>query len=426
MSSGCGGLAPARWTAHPSVGERLWLEGFRLVVPGFKEPHNWVQALPFMWASATTRHDRARLLFPDIEIHDPGQLPTPHQHIHQFIGAWGKSAFARRPEKITEMVDTVRLAMLGRQSGLVITHQDTEHAFTGIPNTKVLHHGNVAGDDDFRAVEALFVIGGPFAPPGAIAKIASAEARCRVPYATPVRTPCVGLMEAGHGVALERQAYADPRLQAVHAGIYDSGIIQAIGRARGLRRTAANPVDVYLYANLPLPVPIASIDIYRQPSRLERMFLADGVPVNAADMHREYPGKPMFPSEAAAAKARERWGGRAGMQAQVRDLAQRAGVAWDILTWQPKAKGHKGRVRFLPHAQLAAFAAEVIREFGGYVIFQAEPLYRPPVWQEDIDIGGKRDLFLPMSESSRKRPSPRPGRISWAPPRAPPYQGELL
>ena len=134
----------------------------------------------------------------------------------------------------------------------------------------------------------------------------------------------------------------------------------------------------------------------------------------------------MFPSEAAAAKARERWGGRAGMQAQIRELAQRAGVAWDILTWQPKAKGHKGRVRFLPHAQLAAFAAEVIREFGGYVIFQAEPLYRPPVWQEDIDIGGKRDLFLPMSESSRKRPSPRPGRISWAPPRAPPHQGELL
>jgi putative DNA primase/helicase len=93
-------------------------------------------------------------------------------------------------------------------------------------------------------------------------------------------------MEDGFGVAIERLAYADPRLQAVHAGIYDSGIVQAIGRARGLNRTADTPVDVCVYANLPLPMPVATIERYKPISRLAKMFLNGCVPTNARDMRR--------------------------------------------------------------------------------------------------------------------------------------------
>jgi putative DNA primase/helicase len=418
---------------NDAVGERLWIESGRLQVPGFRRPADWVSGFPVIWASATTRIDRARQLFPDIQVVEPPPPATPHQRIHLRLGAFGKGAFGRSAHKITDMVDRVRVAMLGKKSGLVVCHKDVEHAFTDITNVKTLHHGSVAGDDDFHGIDSLFVVGGPFAPPGETRKLAQAEARCRILYGKPVRTPCSvtldhPFLEHATGVQIERLAYADPRMQRVHEGVYDAGIIQAVGRARGLNRGENNPVDIFVYANLPLPLPVTTIERTKPVSRLDKMFLAEHVPTNARDMARAHPR--MFPSAAAAAQARQRWHKLDGMQRRIVQLAQLAGDAWDEVLWQPDAKGHKARISFVPHAKRGEFKAEVIRNFGGYLIWQERPLYRPDGWVEDMDIPGKRDFFLGMSDSSwdgqpRMRVS-RAARAARPAQRAPPDQIALF
>jgi hypothetical protein len=414
-------------------GERLWIEGGRLVVPGLRQVKKQFAERPIIWASATTRPERARQILPDIEVVAPPQPAASHQRIHLRIGAFGKSSFGRSAHKITDMIDRVRVEMLGRRKGLVIAHKDIEHAFTGIANVETLHHGSVAGDDDFAGIDALFVVGGPFAPPGDVRKLAQAEARARVAYCKPVRTPCAVLLdhpfvEHPIGVQFERLGYTDPRMQRVHEGVYDAGIIQAIGRARGLNRTAENSVDVFVFGNLPLPMPVTSVERTKPVSRLDKMILAGHVPTNARDLARAHPR--MFPSADAAAKARDGWGKRDGMQARILQLAQLAGDAWDSVLWQPDAKGHKGRITFVPHAKRGEFKAEVIRTFGSVLIWQAQPLYRPAGWLEDMEEGRKSDIFLPSSESSfdgqpRLRVS-RGVRAARPAPRAPPHQTTLF
>jgi hypothetical protein len=317
--------------------------------------------------------------------------------------------------------------MLGKKKGLVVAHKDIEHVFAGIPGVGTLHHGSVAGDDDFADYDIQFVIGSQHAPPSEITRLASAEARCRVPYAKPLRTPCAVLMENGTGVAIERLAYADPRLQAIHAGIYDSGVVQAVGRARGINRTAANPVDIYVFANLPLPMPVASVERCQPISRLDQMFLDGCVPINAADMARFC--SHLFPSAEAAAQARHRWGGAEAMRARVRQLGHRAGEAWATVLCHPKGKGQKSRILFVRRDKLADVEAAIGKEFGGYLIFKYKPLTTGggQAWEvEDHDIGRKRDLFLPMSDSSPRRRRRSPSRLVCRRARPPPGQGELF
>jgi hypothetical protein len=54
--------------------------------------------------------------------------------------------------------------LFGRDTLVVVTNLDHEPAFAGIPNTRTLHHGALAGDDGFD-VDLLVSLGGPFAPP---------------------------------------------------------------------------------------------------------------------------------------------------------------------------------------------------------------------------------------------------------------------
>jgi hypothetical protein len=398
-------------------GPRLWVERGRLQVPGLREPAAWVDARPVIWASTTTRHERARQFFPTLEVVKPSAPVAPHQHVHLRLGAHGKSAFEKSAHKLDDMRDDIQVNMLGKKAGLVICYRAIEQAFAGIPNVKTLHHGSVAGDDDFRDIDALFVIGGPFARRRDIARIASAEARCWVPVAEPERTPCAALLADGGGVELTRLAYPDPRAQAVHAGIYGGAIEQAIGRARGINRTAADPVDVYVYANLPLSVPLASIERSWPPNRVAKMVLRGAVHANAADMHRFCPD--LFPSPAAARQAMHRWGGAEAVRAEARRLFHKSSEPCLAVTWQPKGRGYHSRTDYVLRSRLEAFRTAVLREYPDGledwklgVFTTGRP---PPRGGEDCDTIGKEDSFPMVSHSSPPIEPPIPHAGAGAP-----------
>lgn len=85
--------------------------------------------------------------------------------------------------------------------------------------------------------------------------------------------------------------HPDPLVEAVRWTISEGGVIQAIGRARGVRRTDANPVRVLLLGNLPLPLSITQAITWAeaQPSRLkvaaaEAAMRGKALPLGAADL----------------------------------------------------------------------------------------------------------------------------------------------
>jgi hypothetical protein len=200
----------------------------------------------------------------------------------------------------------------------------------------------------------------------------------------------------------DRLAYEDRAAQAIHAGIYDQAFVQGgLGRGRGINRTADTPLEIRILGNVPLPVPINSIDRWRPINRIAKMLLRGAVHLNAGDMHCFY--RDLFPSPDAAAQAIHRWNGRVALIAEVKRLARQLPALWVEVTWQPNGQGHRTRTSYVASANLAAVHAEALREFpAGLAAWTATPLTAaPPLWvAEDADMSGKKDFFPVMSASS--------------------------
>jgi hypothetical protein len=163
--------------------------------------------------------------------------------------------------------------------------------------------------------------------------------------------------------------------------IYDASIIQAIGRARGLNRTAANPVEIHVFANCPLPFPVASIDRWRRPSRLQKMLWRGIVPFSAAGMAKRYPE--LFRTPEAARTAKHRWGGEAGMLDTLLPLAESLPFPTALVTLQPS--GRKPVRMLVSREHVGTVHAEALAQFGSLASWHVEsfshgrPAPRPAV-----------------------------------------------
>jgi len=190
--------------------------------------------------------------------------------------------------------------------------------------------------------------------------------------------------------------------------IYDASIIQAIGRGRGLNRTAANPVEIHVFANCPLPTPLASITRHRRPSRLAKMLWRGIVPLGAAGMARRYPD--LFPSAEAARTAKYRWGGEAAILDALHGLADRMPWPSAIVTLQPSGQGHRRARLIVARERVEELRREALAEFGGLVSWQVAPFSQGtkprPIGKEDRYTSGKEVLFPELSHTSRPISSP--------------------
>jgi hypothetical protein len=369
-----------------------------MTVYGLRQPAAWLDNKPVLIASATARADRLRHFFPTLEHLAAPPPALPYQTVHQHLGSFGQRAMARR---LPEYIADARLLTMGKHA-LVITEEAFKKA---LPGVAVRHHGDVAGDNDYGDVEIVVQYGGPFPEPKDIARLASAEAGRIVPIAKPVKTSCVALMADGTGIAFDRLAYQDPTAQQIHEDVYDQAFVQGgLGRGRGINRSASTPLEIHILGNVPLPVPIASIDRWSKPSRLAKMMLRGHVPLGAADMRRFYPD--LFRSEDVARQAKHRWGGEAEIKAELRRLADRMPWPSVLVTWQPQGQGHKTRFDIVARPQLEERRNAAHREFGGIVAWRVEAFSRggAPLspTAEECDIPRKEVSFTEMSRSSRK------------------------
>ena len=199
-------------------------------------------------ASASARPELLAQHFPGLQSTPAPRPAAPFEFVHQRLGAFGREATER---KLPELLAEAEALIAGRRA-LIVTHLPcVEATRAALPGVAVRYHGGTVGDDDFGDVEVVIDYGGAFARRRDAFRLASAEAGRIIPTAAPVRTSAVALLSTGEGVRFDRLAYVDDAAQAVHAGIYDASILQAIGRGRGLNRTAANPVEVHVFANWP-------------------------------------------------------------------------------------------------------------------------------------------------------------------------------
>ena len=387
-------------------GERIEVnDRGQITVYRLRPAADWVAARPLVIASASARPELLEQHFPGLQ-HMPAPRPAaPFHTVHQHLGAFGREITEKRlPELILEAK-----ALIAGRKALIVTHKPCAEAIKkALPDVAVRYHGGTVGDDDFGDVEVQLVYGGAFPRPKDVRRLASAEAgRILPPDIKPVRTAAVALLADGSGAQFERLAYADEAAQAVHRGIYDGSIEQAIGRGRGLNRTADNPLETHFFGNCPLSTPVNSIGRWRRPSRLVKMLLQLGiVPLNAVNM--AWFCAALFPSPGAAAVAMHRWGGRVAMVEEVRQLARQLAEPTDLVTFQPAGQGFKARQLVCLRRQLAERQAEALGRFpDGFVRWDVKPFEEgralpPPVGiaADDHYIPRKEPPFPEMSWSS--------------------------
>jgi len=242
--------------------------------------------------------------------------------------------------------------------------------------------------------------------------------------------PATALLADGSGVGFVQPGFRDPLLQVALEQVRNSALEQAIGRARGINRTAANPVEVHVYSSAVLPYPVTTVSRWQRPGKLDHMLVARVVHSNSADLFRLFPN--LFPSVEAASKFVERLGNVAGFEAVLKALlfAGYQDDAWAKVTWQPAGQGMKPRASYAPRGPgLQALKDELEAEYGHLVCWQINSFTpgRPktptgPVSVEAIGlIEPIESINGPaLSESSHTDPASVPPKMGPPPPRPPP------
>ena len=194
----------------------------------------------------------------------------------------------RRANRLAEVVDYVAWQARRFAPGrvLVVTYKACEAAFENIPGVETGHFNAIAGLDVYRDVRLLVVVGRPLPSDAALAPLAGALFR-HLPeggYTSEVR----GVrMRDGSSRAVRVRAHADDKAELLRAAICDDQLIQAIGRGRGVNRSADDPLEVHVLADVALPLVHDAIVAWEtvQPDLFQRMLLA-GIAVDSPQRRR--------------------------------------------------------------------------------------------------------------------------------------------
>jgi hypothetical protein len=107
---------------------------------------------------------------------------------------------------------------------------------------------------------------------------------------------------------LPGEKHADPTAEAIRWSICEGELIQAIGRGRGINRTAAAPLEIDLLTDVVLPIAVHAVLPWEDicPSDHDVMAARGVILENAADMAKAFPD--LWPSREAAKKQNQRRG----------------------------------------------------------------------------------------------------------------------
>jgi hypothetical protein len=186
----------------------------------------------------------------------------------------------------------------GRQDTLVICQQKYEEWLktSSLPaGIAVEHFNNIEGLDRFKDVRLLILIGRTIPRPEAVETYAGALTGVQPVkanngtmdwYERVVRG--IHLADGG-GVAVNCDLHPDPTGEAVRWQICEGQLVQAIGRGRGVNRTAETPLDVDIVADVVVPITVNEAANWEAPSEVFEMLVEGIALTSPVDMVKARP-----------------------------------------------------------------------------------------------------------------------------------------
>ena len=251
--------------------------------------------------------DVLRKFHPDVKIVADIEATTPHATVRQVLGAPTSAGKLMRSE-VGRNREAVRRAVLlryveaGRCPTLVIAQKDIADWLRagGLPaGLEVAHFNAIAGLDGFKGVRLLIVIGRTMPNVVEVESMSGAITGLEgVKTAQPEkgprwydRTPLGLRMADGTGHPVDGDRHPDPVAEAVRWQIAEAEVMQAVGRARAVNRTAADPVVIEVWNGLALPLTVDEVMPWEKvPQGYEADMVADGMALSSpSDMAAAWP-----------------------------------------------------------------------------------------------------------------------------------------
>jgi len=321
------------------------------------------------YADATMNETIARVWLPQLRAIGAGAVAMPHVRVTQItdrafgytaviegnnLSTPGKEAAAKSARRVFRVIETLATKYAGKGAApgpdvLVVLPKAIEADWTGkLPaNVGTLHFGQLRGQDAFKGVAALLVVSRPLPAPEIVedgAEIIFGVDVARLPARRFYeKKPGVRVMADGTGLTASVLRHPDPHAEAVRWLACEAELIQAVGRGRGIHRTALAPLDVIVLTDVPLDaVPVSKAvtlaEIWRDFTRncpvgeLER---AGVLPMDWPGRGRVLAGLGFFKGTADAGEAFRNWllrhpverGHFAGLEATVTGGRGNANVA---------------------------------------------------------------------------------------------------
>lgn len=228
------------------------------------------RTLPTINADATMDIELLKLRVPHAELKAEIEAQTPHLKVRQVIGkTFGKRA-VEHDAKLQIQVETfARLeAMKSGGDVLLIANKAAQNEIEKRagesqgralpPFLKLAHFNALAGRDQWRDVTAAVIVGRPMPRPSEVELMAGILTGRAIEQTVPEGEwyPAATVTLAarsGQAVTVEAERHPNATAEAVRSLICEGELMQAVGRVRGVNRSVADPVEVILLGNVPVP-----------------------------------------------------------------------------------------------------------------------------------------------------------------------------
>jgi len=275
-----------------------------------------LRRLPIIHADATLQLELSRYYLPRLKMAIDLKIASPFAWTTQVIGmsvgitslqplpAGKRTALEEKrvATKRKRVVGTTRKLIAGRR-GLVIAQLAIEDDFKGLNNVEVAHFGAINGIDRWGVgIDVLVIIGRSLPWKTTLARYAAAIT------GKPVLTDTVREKRIVGGLKTSSWTCTDPDAEMIRVAITEAGVEQAHGRIRAVRRTAANPVEIYMILGDTVAPGVRVDGGVRfqaiEPGPVEKMRDRGWTLTSPKDAHELFPD--LFPTPGAAEQAYHR------------------------------------------------------------------------------------------------------------------------
>ena len=183
---------------------------------------------------------------------------TPHATFRQVLFSGAAGLF--KGDTGANNVGRIRRYIEGRSAGftqvLVICQKDLEERLCELglpPNVDTAHLNAIRGQNKWKDVDLLIVIGRTQPSPSAVELQAEALFRTPVKSLGPDYYDSTWMPLTGTETTVPTERHPDPNVEVVRWHACEAELIQAIGRVRAVNRTTENPVQIDIINKVPLP-----------------------------------------------------------------------------------------------------------------------------------------------------------------------------